>query len=1039
MVSFVIVASSGLVSAQEVINFSGLPAGYHAGTEGDPTTFEVFGSGGSGPIAINGFNPRFGVGVNAAVIFDTAVPTGQDLDLGSPNETCEPPGPGVGVAGQVGMQFENCPAEALNLALIVGENLADGDNDGLIDDPDDEGLSGFKDSVHLEFDFSALGSVTVSSITILDTEEPGPIVQLFGADDVLISSFQLPMTGNNGLGQTLSLGPTSGVERMNVALQGSGAVDNIAFGEGQPEIDIRKQAEGPDLRTFPSGSDVTFEIEVRNRGDVDLENVIVTDVLAPQCDRNIGTLAAGESFTYSCTVENLTDNLNNEACVEGDSNGMTVSDCDPSDVEVVAIDIRKNREGSDAFAVVAGNTATFEIEVRNIGPTALSNVEVTDLQAPGCAKFIGELAPGESFAYTCTVDNVTKGFVNEACVGGQRNGVRVDDCDPSRVLLIDIDIRKQEEGLDKRIFPTGSDVPFEIVVTNTGQVPLRDVEVTDAQVPGCGMFIGDLARGQSFSYTCVAQNVTQAFINEACVMGGRYGQYASDCDPSEVNLLDECMLSLDKQCVATPPPSGDLACDAKIAATTVLYTGPSVNDVTVIFEGDSDGLAIYTDVDLVSGQTVLTDPSQNGFSVDGQPGDLGSKMTITIDGVEEEHHTSCSTPYVAGLPAPLNQPKGAPSPTWSVVNFTDKNGNFVEQPVPPAPADLCQIFGSDGVLCEKRPTELSVRFNGGDCSQSDTTQDSGKWSCDGDAGAGSVRIVASSGGDVYVDEMSVAVGGVIDLLASAVGRSDLDSEMDFEIYDASGNLVQEVTFHTSCSQDLRIGDKFGGLEVVRFVNNDQGVVQNGGEVEYLYTVTNTGTIDVLNLFVSDDPLGDIGGIASLAPGDSVTLTTTAFISETITNIGVVVGEDAGGGQCSATDTATVELLPPPPPPPGDCSDGKPVLLTFEYTGEDCSATTNEQDGSFDCEGDPAFAEPIQIVITKDADEIEVDPTDETVGLGGMFSISRENGDKLKSETKFEIRQGGSMLQELTIHTSCSKDLNVGDQFGGVILRNFVPE
>ena len=35
-----------------------------------------------------------------------------------------------------------------------------------------------------------------------------------------------------------------------------------------------------------------------------------------------------------------------------------------------------------------------------------------------------------------------------------------------------------------------------------------------------------------------------------------------------------------------------------------------------------------------------------------------------------------------------------------------------------------------------------------------------------------------------------------------------------DIYDASGNLLQAVEFHTSCSQPLVKGDQFGSVELV---------------------------------------------------------------------------------------------------------------------------------------------------------------------------------------------------------------------------------
>ena len=132
-------------SAHEFIDFEGFPAG--------TVVFEVFGDGGSGPIFVEGTNPRFSAGTNAAIIFDTANPTGGDPDLGTPNSDFG--GPGLGVGGKSGSPFQN--DAALGNALIIAENLTDANGDGLIDDPDDEG--GIF-PVTLAFDFSIVGPVT---------------------------------------------------------------------------------------------------------------------------------------------------------------------------------------------------------------------------------------------------------------------------------------------------------------------------------------------------------------------------------------------------------------------------------------------------------------------------------------------------------------------------------------------------------------------------------------------------------------------------------------------------------------------------------------------------------------------------------------------------------------------------------------------------------------------------------------------------------------------------------------------------------------
>ena len=122
------------------------------------------------------------------------------------------------------------------------------------------------------------------------------------------------------------------------------------------------------------------------------------------------------------------------------------------------------------------------------------------------------------------------------------------------------------------------------------------------------------------------------------------------------------------------------------------------------------------------------------------------------------------------------------------------------------------------------------------------------------------------------------------------------------------------------------------------------------------------------------------------------------------------------------------------PPILSCTGGKPIELVFEYTGLGCEANpANPQGGKFTCSGNPAGAEPVQLVV----EDANADPSTETINIGDFVSIT-PSGDKFDSQTDFEIIQGGSALQDLSMHLSCSQDLNVGDRFGSLILRVFVP-
>ncbi len=93
------------------------------------------------------------------------------------------------------------------------------------------------------------------------------------------------------------------------------------------------------------------------------------------------------------------------------------------------------------------------------------------------------------------------------------------------------------KGPDQAIV-NGSEATFTITVENTGNVPLTDVEVTDALTPDCDNLIGDMGVNHSFIYVCTALNVNSGFTNSATVTGiGLVGQIVSDTDTATVEII----------------------------------------------------------------------------------------------------------------------------------------------------------------------------------------------------------------------------------------------------------------------------------------------------------------------------------------------------------------------------------------------------------------------------------------------------------------------------------------------------------------------
>lgn len=157
-----------------------------------------------------------------AIIFDSANPTGNDADLGSPNNAFG--GPGVGVGGTLTNNL------GLGNILIIAEHDRDPNGDGRVDNPDDESSGGV-----LRFEFDS--RVKILSARILDIEEVGGTIT--GYSDVIGGTqlFQQPIAapGDNSL-QVIDVSPLNSFENaaLEVAFIGSGGLGELVLCKAPP-------------------------------------------------------------------------------------------------------------------------------------------------------------------------------------------------------------------------------------------------------------------------------------------------------------------------------------------------------------------------------------------------------------------------------------------------------------------------------------------------------------------------------------------------------------------------------------------------------------------------------------------------------------------------------------------------------------------------------------------------------------------------------------------------------------------------------------
>ncbi len=101
-------------------------------------------------------------------------------------------------------------------------------------------------------------------------------------------------------------------------------------------IEIRDAIDKDDQQTVEDGGTATFEVVVKNNGEVDLTDVRITVDNAKNCKKTIASLVVGEEVVYTCTAENITDAFDVVASVTAtpvDGQDDVIDD-DPTSVDV---------------------------------------------------------------------------------------------------------------------------------------------------------------------------------------------------------------------------------------------------------------------------------------------------------------------------------------------------------------------------------------------------------------------------------------------------------------------------------------------------------------------------------------------------------------------------------------------------------------------------------------------------------------------------------------------------------------------------------
>ena len=451
------------------------------------------------------------------------------------------------------------------------------------------------------------GNVPFSSVVVTDSKI-GAVACPASTLDVG-GSFTCTMTGTAIAGQYTNLGTATGTSAGGTITASN--PDNY-FGAA-PAIGIVTKTNGVDGDSgsliVPAGSPVTWTYVVTNRGNIALSSVAVTDSKLGAISCPAATLAVGGSMTCTATGVAAAGPYANVGTASGvDVTGAPVTASNPDGYfgssPSIAIVTQTNGTNNDAPpgpSLAAGTAVNWTYVVTNTGNIALSGVAVTDNKGAGISCPAATLALGGTM--TCTrTGTVTAGqYTNIGTVTAKDPiGTSVTASNPDNYFGVSsaISIVTKTNGSDNDAGPgpaifAGATVTWTYVVTNTGNVALTQVAVTDDKAGAVACPANALAAGTSM--TCTKTGIASL------------GPYTNVGAATGVDTLGQVVSAQNvDHYVGVEPPASDFAISMTGPASGTAGAGGLAYNITVANNGPSTVNNPVVTVPLPAGMTLST-------------------------------------------------------------------------------------------------------------------------------------------------------------------------------------------------------------------------------------------------------------------------------------------------------------------------------------------------------------------------------------------------------------------------------------------------
>jgi uncharacterized repeat protein (TIGR01451 family) len=643
-----------------------------------------------------------------------------------------------------------------------------------------------------------------------------------------------------------------------------------------------------------SGTPITYSYLVKNTGSLDL-TISVTDphvgLSAISCPSS--SLATGVSET--CTASYITTqadvdagSISNIGTATGTSSQSPVSATSSLTISTVGTASLTLVKGASATSFSApGTLITYSYLVTNTGSVDLSAVSVTDpqpgLSAVSCPS--GTLASAASetctATYTTTQTDVDAGSISNTgtATGTPPTGPAVTTTSALTIQAIDTPAVSVVKSANVVLYSaSGIVITYSYLVTNTGNVDLSAVSVTDPQPGLSAVTCPSPSLAPAASETCTATyTTTQADVDAGSI---------SNTGTASGTAPDGTIVTATSS--VTIPASDAPAISVVKTASVANYSAPGV-PITYSYNVTNTG---NVDLNAVS----VTDP---------QPG--LSAVTCPSPSLAQAAVETCTASYTTTQ---------ADVDAGSISNIGTASGTFQTSPAVTATSSLTiPAVDTPGLSLAKTANVTGYSASGTPITYSYKVTNTGN-----------VTLTAVSVTDPHAGLSAISCGssslapGASETCTATytTTQADVNAGSISNTGTASGKAPTGST--VTATSSLTIPASEAPALTLKKSANATSYSATGTLITYSYLVTNTGNVDLTAVSVTD-PHVNLSAIscpsASLAPGIAETCTATYTTTQadvdagSISNTGTASGKPPTGPAVTATSSLTIPATASP--------------------------------------------------------------------------------------------------------------------------------